>query len=291
MDKIKLLEMNKLLKELEYLESDQNFKNEIIKEIDSDFIGEVNEFLKKHPELKDLFEKKVNRKIDETIRNRHEEEFRKRNKDIHFAPSGEPIKPIFDEEGKPIVPKFDEGGQYVPPTDENGNPIKVFDKKGNPVENTKDENGKTLPPKIEDSDLVEEEAENEEPEEEITEEQAEIKKKEEVKSKKIKKVYREIVKLTHPDKVKDVRLNEIYLKATSFYDKNDLIAIYSVCNELKIAYELDEIDYELIKIKINTIKERIKFMESTFTWKWHKAENAEEKQMLVMNYIKNQIKR
>ncbi len=285
MDRLKMLEINRLLKELDYLESEQAYKNEIISEIDTEFIGSVNEFLKAHPELKQIFDNKMKSRVDESIRKKQEEQLRN-EKEKRFTPRGEPMKKIFDEKQNEIVPKFDENGEYIEPTDENGNPIKVFDKKGRPIESKKDPSGKALPPLEEPEDTIVDEN-NEEHE---TEEQVEKRKEDEVKSKKIKKLYREIVKITHPDKVKSQKLNDLYIKATDFYDKNDLIAIYSVCNELKIEYELDDVDYELIKIKIKTIKEKMSFMESTFTWKWYTAADENEKQRVVLTYIKNQIR-
>jgi hypothetical protein len=41
MDKIKLLEIKKLFKELDYIESDYEYRNEIINEADSDFIKKL----------------------------------------------------------------------------------------------------------------------------------------------------------------------------------------------------------------------------------------------------------
>jgi hypothetical protein len=43
---------------------------------------------------------------------------------------------------------------------------------------------------------------------------------------KIKKIYKEISKLCHPDKSNDKTLNELYVEAKFAYEKNDLIAFY-----------------------------------------------------------------
>lgn len=221
MNKFKQLEQKKILKELDYIETDFEFKNEIISEVDSEFINDVNEFLKGRPDLKELFDKKMGKKFDDATDNKNNGE---NNKD-------------------------EEGGEKV-------NPDQIED-------NLND-----------DSDVSEE---------------VEIEPKKE-KSPKVKKLYREIVKLTHPDKVKVKKLNDLYLKATEYYESDDITGLYTICIELGIEYELDESDNESILSKIKSLKGKIGFIESTFTWKWYSAKDKEkEKENLILNYIKLQL--
>ena len=49
MNKLKILEVKKLLKELDYIESDFEYRSEVISEADSEFIQSVNDFLVSHP--------------------------------------------------------------------------------------------------------------------------------------------------------------------------------------------------------------------------------------------------
>jgi hypothetical protein len=232
MDKLKQLEIKKLIRELDYVESDFEYKSEIIVENDSKFMRDVSSFLEKNPELKELFDKKISDKIDSIIKNQSNE-----NTDI----------------------------------------VKVEDEKDNTPneETTQQTEGEGEP--LSDKNQ-EEEVQNSE----------DI---EDVKSSKLKKLYREIVKLTHPDRVKDKKLNEVYIKATGMYDKNDLAGIYSICNELKIDYEIDEDDAENINIKIRTLKDRIGFIESTITWKWHYSKTPQEKEQLVFLYIRMSLQK
>ena len=199
MDKLKQLEIKKLFKELEWVESDCEYKNQIVSEIDSVFINTVNEVLNEFPELKEKFDEKINKKMDEFLKKKSEE--------------------------------------------------------------------------VDDDELPEEDEKPNDP-----------------KSKKSKKVYREIVKLTHPDKVSDEELNNLYLEATKYYELDDVIALYSVCSKLNIPYELDDIDISLIKEKIKNLKSRIFFVESTYTWKWYESQTDEEKKNIILNYVNNQIK-
>lgn len=225
MDKLKQMEIKKLIKELDYIESDFEYKSEIISENDSKFMMDVSDFLKRNPTLKELFDKKVSEKIEDIIK------------------KGE------ENENTDIVKREDE----INETD---------------METETKEEGESIP--------------NENKEEEIQNT-------EDTKSAKIKKLYREIVKMTHPDIVKNKKLNEVYIKATGMYDKNDISGIYSICNDLKIEYDLDEGDADNINIKIKTLKDRIGFIESTITWKWHYSKTPQEKEQLVFMYIRMQL--
>lgn len=104
--------------------------------------------------------------------------------------------------------------------------------------------------------------------------------------KKIKSIYRQIVKLTHPDKVKNKKLNNLYLEATEYYQQEDLISIYSICDELDIDYTIEESEYDLISKNISKLKEQVNLFESTFTWNWY---NTEDKDRVVIDYIKRQL--
>ena len=67
MNKVKLLEVKKLLKELEFIESDFEYRNEIISEADAKFISSINQFLQNHPDLKEIYDNKVTEKINQSI--------------------------------------------------------------------------------------------------------------------------------------------------------------------------------------------------------------------------------
>lgn len=203
MSKLKQLEVKRLIKELDFLSSDFEYKNELVFEADNSFIKNVNEFLDDNPEVKKIFDRKINDRLDQIIMNKVESE------------------------------------------------------------NT-----------INEDNLIIDEVED-----------ISIKKDD-----KIKKIYREIAKMTHPDKVDNKKLNDIYIKASTHYDNNDLIQIYSICDELGIEYDINEDDTDLIINNINNIKEKIQFIESTTTWKWYYTEDEGLKNEIILNYIRSQIK-
>jgi len=195
MNKIHQLEIRKLLKEFDYLKSDYEYKNEIVFLADNSFMRDLNEFLDKNFVLKEMFDKKVNGKIDILIKSSSKEE-----------------SEVYLED------KVD----------------KVVDKN-------------------------------------------------------LKKIYRSIVKKTHPDKISDFHLNNLYIIASDMYDSNDIIGIYSICDQLEIPYELNLKELETLKSQISLMRERVSFMESTFTWKWYHANNENEKSKILIEYLKSKI--
>ena len=205
MNKLHQLEVRRLLKELDYVKSDFEYKNEIVFEADNSFMRSLNDFLEKNIVLKEMFDKKINRKIDEMIRERSTERV------IESIP-----------------------------------------------------------------DVVEEES-------------TEITIVEKVVDEKLRKIYRVIAKKTHPDKISDVRLNDIYIMASKMYENNDVMGIYSICDQLGIPYELSTEDGEILKSQISMMKERVGFMESTFTLKWYHTEDENERTHILVEYIKSKI--
>lgn len=202
MNRLQYLQAKKLFKELDYIESDFEYRNEIISEADSEFITQVNNFLDNHPELKEIYDEKIDNHIQQSILRNTEEV------------------------------------------------IELFE-----------------------SESIEEET--------ITYEDPKLPK--------VKKLYREIVKLTHPDKVDKKSLNDLYLSATKYYDNNDKIGIYKICTELDIDYDLDDDDNQIIESKIEDLKRRIQFLESTFTWQWINTNGDKEKTEMLINYIRMRL--
>ena len=74
MNKLKSLEIKKLLKELEFTESDFEYRNLAVSEADSLFIDSINTFLNHHPDLKKNYDDKITEKINKTIEKKIENE-------------------------------------------------------------------------------------------------------------------------------------------------------------------------------------------------------------------------
>ena len=189
-DYIRRLEIKKLMKELEFYESDYEYKNSIVEIADKEFLKSVSSYFEEYPELNNIFQSKMDKKLYENL--------------------------IIEDEVLNI--------------------------------------NKPKP------------------------------------SPKIRKLYREIVKRTHPDKISDKHLNELYLIATKNYDECNILSIYSICNDLNISYDLDESDIVMFNNRINTLKNNISFIQSTYTWKWNFTSELERKNV-VLDYIRALLKR
>lgn len=203
MDKIKSLELKKLLKELDFIETDYEYRSEVVSDADSEFMNCINDFLSKNPEIKDLYDRKVTNKID---------------------------KIIYDIESESV--------------------------------NLNHEFEKNSTDNLDNDDFFTNE-----------------------KSPELKKIYREIVKITHPDKIKDKKMNDIYIKSTELYNNDDKIGLYKICDEINITYQIDESDIDIIEDKINTLKRKINFLESTFTWKWLNTKDSNQKDKILLDFI------
>ena len=204
MNKLKDLEIKKLLKELDFIEMDYEYRSEVVSEADSEFMNSINNFLSKNPELKEIYDKKVTDRIEKTINE-------VKQKEVDKSTQSDNIEDDFNQDSI--------------------------------------------------DDIISE------------------------KTPEVKKAYRDIVKLTHPDKVKDKRLNDFYIKSTDLYNNNDKIGLYKICDELGISYDIDENDTEIIEDKINTLKRKINFLESTFTWKWFNTKDEKLRDRILLDFI------
>lgn len=110
------------------------------------------------------------------------------------------------------------------------------------------------------------------------------------KDSKIKKLYRKIVKLTHPDKIGDIQLNSLYLNATMYYDTNNLYGIYMICDELNIKYDIEESEVIIMDTKVKELKKEIDFIEGTYTWKWSTASSDDIRRQIILEFINMKIK-
>ena len=207
-ENIKKLEINRLIKELDYVKSDFNYKSELLQEADSDFIKSVDSFLNTHPQLKQVFNEKL---LERQV------------------PKEPVVNPIMDQIFEDI---FEEDS----------------------ITDTKD------------TEIVEE-----------------------VKDPKLRSLYRSIAKSTHPDKIKDESLKELYLEATSAYDNNNILPILAICDRLRIPYEVTEEETSLIKSEIKNLKSRVSFLETTFTWQWYNQTDVNIREAVILSYIKAQL--
>ena len=205
-ENIKKLDINRLIKELDYVKSDFNYKSELLQEADPVFIKSVDSFLDTHPQLKQVFDEKL---LERQIK-----------KDPVVYPIME--QTIFED----VIGEVS----------------------------------------IEEIETIEE-----------------------IKDPKLRSLYRSIAKSTHPDKIKDESLKELYLEATSAYDNNNILPILAICDRLRIPYEVTEEETNLIKSEIQSLKNRVSFLETTFTWQWYNQTDVNIRETVILSYIKAQL--
>ncbi len=111
-----------------------------------------------------------------------------------------------------------------------------------------------------------------------------------IKDDKLKKIYHKIVKLTHPDKVQNEILNSIYIDASNAYEDNDIMTLYSICDNLYIDILIDDEDVKMIKEKIEEFKTKISFLKETFTYKWMISSKESDRNKIIVSYIKDNIR-
>lgn len=192
MSKLKLLEVQRLLKELQFVESDYLFQSEILKQSEHQFLTSVHSILDTYPDLKIIWDERSRR--DQTLKS-----------DVSLIDDTEIIT-------KPAI----------------------------------------------------------EPE--------------------VKKIYRDIVKTTHPDRIKNPKLNELYLEATAAYESNDIVNLIRVCNDLMIDVEWRDDVLKKVEERISLIKQQIHFLESTYTFKWLKSHDDNDRNKIVLKFIENTLK-
>ena len=103
--------------------------------------------------------------------------------------------------------------------------------------------------------------------------------------KKVRKIYREIVKLTHPDKINSDKYLDMYVNATKAADEYNIFDLFIICVELNIEIELDFEDTDVLNFLIQSKKNEIKKVESSFIWLWINAKNEEDKAKIVNMFV------
>ena len=206
MSKLKSLQVKRLLKELDYIESELEYRHELVSEADNQFMTYISEFLEENPELKKLYTSRIDARVEQIINKKIEKS------SVELGDNSSVNQEIEENsENQIIVPS------------------------------------------------------------------------------KIKSLYREIVKLTHPDIIKRKNMNDIYINVTKYYTLNDKVGIFKICDELNIDYDLDDEDVVEISDKINLTKEKLFFLESTLNWKWFNTDDDLQRKIIMVDYIKQRL--
>ena len=99
--------------------------------------------------------------------------------------------------------------------------------------------------------------------------------------KRMKTMFREIMKKTHPDKVQSEELVDIYIKSKEAYESNDILELSYNASKLNIPVELSDLDIEILKDLIKIKKDKIESIEKSWLWLWYKAGTETEKDNVI----------
>lgn len=115
----------------------------------------------------------------------------------------------------------------------------------------------------------------------ITEEE-ENEPEEEKKPESMRKLYRRISKMTHPDKIDSEFLNEYFKKASTAYAENNISELITIASFLNI--DTSDVDKEEIisqlRSDIVTKQFFIANTKSSIAWRWANAKNDKEKEQI-----------
>ena len=107
----------------------------------------------------------------------------------------------------------------------------------------------------------------------------------------IKKLYREIVKRTHPDKTQGkenrAELDAMYIKSKVAADSHDIYELLVICDSLGIAWSIDISDKEMLKDSLVGKKDRLAQIEKSWIWLWINAPTEDERLTIVRLFIEN----
>lgn len=114
-------------------------------------------------------------------------------------------------------------------------------------------------------------------------------------NKETKKIYRDIVKLTHPDKInihyskkeKDYLIN-IYREATLCYDNNNINDLILYAFQLSLKIDNSLIDKNLILKDIENYKQKIEMYENSIFWKWYNSDEI-KKETILNDFLLKQM--
>jgi len=105
--------------------------------------------------------------------------------------------------------------------------------------------------------------------------------------KKLRDIYRKIVKITHPDKTLDQILHELYIQATGYYNEKDLLSLFYLCYKLGISFTVDSVEVEELNEKTSDFRSKNKFLDNNLTLVWL---YSDKKERVILDYILSQIR-
>ena len=103
----------------------------------------------------------------------------------------------------------------------------------------------------------------------------------------IKKLYRTIALKTHPDRIEDEYLNEIFRQAAQAMEEENWMLLVELCGELNLDIDfLSDETCEIIEESISKNSQQIAIIKSSFSYMWAKQGSDKEKDMYTKLFYK-----
>lgn len=93
-----------------------------------------------------------------------------------------------------------------------------------------------------------------------------------------KQIYRQISKLTHPDK-NSVNVEQ-FTAASAAYSSGNFLQLMKIAQDLEIKLQIDAETISKIETEIQDLKMQNQMLEQHLIWKWYLTEEGEEKEAL-----------
>jgi len=107
----------------------------------------------------------------------------------------------------------------------------------------------------------------------------------------MKKIFRDIMKKTHPDAINTDEFVGLYNSAKLAYDSNDLITLSVIGNELKVEVNLKEEHIKTLRFLLNKEKQKFIDFEKSYLWLWVHTKTDEDKEKIIQLYVEKSKKK
>jgi len=97
----------------------------------------------------------------------------------------------------------------------------------------------------------------------------------------LKKVFRDVMKKTHPDIIKTEEYLDFYRLAKEAYDTNNIVELVLIASKLNVDFELNEKHVEFIKRIIEIKKKEMEAFQKSYLYMWAHAKSPAEKKAIV----------
>jgi hypothetical protein len=101
----------------------------------------------------------------------------------------------------------------------------------------------------------------------------------------IKKMHRDLVNITHPDKTSDISKNEDFLEIQAAYETHNAAILLKKAVKYNIKITLDEETYGLIENQIIMQREKIEKIKESACWVWCVSNKNEELRKKIRKII------